>query len=45
MIALLRSQGSKHMHSDPLGLQGYVSEETHSVGSVTDVIMPKSTIS
>ena len=33
------------MHSDPLGLWGYVSEETHSVGSVTDVIMPKSTIS
>ena len=44
-MALLRSLGSKHMRSDPLGLRGYVSEETHSVGSVTDVMMPNSTIS
>ena len=33
------------MHGDPLGLWGYVSEETHYVGSVTGVIIPKCTIS
>ena len=44
-MALLRSWGSKHMPRDPLGLWGQVSEKKHSVGSVTGVMIPKSTIS
>ena len=45
MIALFKSLGSKHMCSVPSGLCGYVIDETHSVGSVTGVIICRSSMS
>ena len=45
MMALLRSLGLRHMQREPSGFWGNVKEDTHSIGSVTGVIMPWSTIS
>ena len=45
MMTLLRSLGSRHMQRDPLGFWGYIREDTHSIGSVTGVLICWSTIS
>ena len=45
MIVLLRSLGSKQIWREPSGLQGYVRDDTHSIGSVNGVIVPWSTVS
>ena len=41
---MFKSLGSKHMHSVPSGLCGYVSDEIHCVASAHGVIIIKSTI-
>ena len=43
-IAIFKALGSKHMQSVPSGLCGYISEDTHSFGSVTGIFSFKSTI-
>ena len=45
MMALLRSQGLRHMWREPSALLGYVKDDTYSIGSVTGAIMAWSTIS
>ena len=45
MMALLRSQGLRHMQREPSALWGYVKDDTHSIGSVNGAIMAWSTIS
>ena len=45
MIALLRSLRLKQIQKEPSGFQGYVRDDIHSIGSVTEVIMPWSTMS
>ena len=45
MIALFRSLGSKQIQREPSGLWGYVRDDIHSIGSVSEVIMPWSTVS
>ena len=40
---LVKSQGSRQMQRVPLGLWGYIREETHSVGGLMGVITWKST--
>ena len=44
-MALLRSQGLRHMQREPSGFWGYVKDDTHSIGSVTGAIMAWSTTS
>ena len=44
MIALFKLQGSKQGQIVPPDFLGYVSDETHSVGSVTGAIIPLLTI-
>ena len=44
MIALFKSFGSKHMHSVPSGLHGYVIDETYLVGAVTGVMICRSSM-
>ena len=44
-MALLRSLGSRHICRELSGLQGYISEGTHSVGQETGMMTPLVTMS